>query len=495
MLRPVVPLLGGVAAVLWSRVGVVLVSSQVVGLHQSQHRTSPDPSNNTELTATEGDHVTFRCNIATAGGQQIVWRRGTEVLSAGPSLLKHDPRYSVAGPRSRGRQLGAELSVAQVTIEDAGEFVCQVQTDLGPRETRHVLTIQVPPRIRPVPASGQVTARQGESVSLRCNATGVPPPSIAWHKSVGSAQGGHQGCGGSCFTIPSVSLATSGDYLCSAVNGVGHPQHATITLNVLYPPEVSCGGEAAQGGGGAMVSLGCRVHGEPSPSVNWFRDGHMLESDGKRFRTEWNLDKRMHSLVIVRSAEEDFGNYSCVASNLMGTSRCFMELNGRPFNLSFYPSTDQMHSPHYYQVRWTTTSHYTVDRFTLLYRQISGGSHRGSAPSSVPAAEWSTVKIPGPGHHATPVLQSSWVLTNLSAEADYECIVQAHNRHGWSSPSPIYVFQTGEEGGSGVRSRHNWDRSLLVSAGSRLGAVLGLATYSATLLAVFVGRWIDGNLL
>ena len=82
----------------------------------------------------------------------------------------------------------------------------------------------------------------------------MPPPSIAWHKSVGSAQGGHQGCGGSCFTIPSVSLATrledilckyfythhikylfctSGDYLCSAVNGVGHPQHATITLNVL----------------------------------------------------------------------------------------------------------------------------------------------------------------------------------------------------------------------------------------------------------------------
>ena len=51
-----------------------------------------------------------------------------QVLSAGPSLLKPDPRYSVAGPRSRGRQLGAELSVAQVTIEDAGEFVCQVQS-------------------------------------------------------------------------------------------------------------------------------------------------------------------------------------------------------------------------------------------------------------------------------------------------------------------------------------------------------------------------------
>ena len=95
------------------------------------------------------------------------------------------------------------------------------------------------------------------------------------------------------------------------------------------------------------------------------------------------------------------------------------------------------------------------------------------------------ITIAGP--HAPPVLQSSWVLTNLSAEADYECIVQvvidrdiylhistivsiqcsvaancfpvflegyyfvaqAHNRHGWSSPSPIYVFQTGEEGATG----------------------------------------------
>ena len=71
------------------------------------------------------------------------------------------------------------------------------------------------------------------SVSLRCNATGVPTPTIAWHKSVGTAHGGHVACGGTCFTIPHVDLATSGDYICSAVNGVGHPQHATITLHVL----------------------------------------------------------------------------------------------------------------------------------------------------------------------------------------------------------------------------------------------------------------------
>ena len=56
--------------------------------------------------------------------------------------------------------------------------------------------------------------------------------------------------------------------------------------------------------------------------------------------------------TFLRSNHQHFGNYSCAASNLMGTSRCFMELNGRPFNLSFYSSELQgLASPHYHQVR------------------------------------------------------------------------------------------------------------------------------------------------
>lgn len=425
-----------------------------------------DETNTTDnVTAIEGDDVTFRCDISTGPGQQIVWRKGYEVLSAGPSLLKPDTRYSVTGSRVGRVNSGSKLSIQRVGKEDAGEFVCQVQSDGGLLESKHVLAIQVPPRISPVPPSGSITARQGDSVSLRCNASGVPTPKIAWHKSVGTAPGGHVSCGGTCYTIPHVDLATSGDYICSAVNGVGHPQHATITLHVLYPPEVSCQADQVQGGGGSPVTLGCFVHGEPSPTVNWFRDGHMLESDGRRFRMEWNLDKRMHSLSISRSADEDFGNYSCVASNLMGTSRCFMELNGRPFNLSFHPNiNEKVRSHNYYQVRWTTTSHYKVDRFTLLYRKISsigGGPMRGEGNYN-----WTTVKIPGPVHHET-VLETSWILSNLSATASYECIIQAHNQHGWSSPSPIYVFQTGDELEKGVSSHHNWDKSLLVSAGVR----------------------------
>ena len=42
-------------------------------------------------------------------------------------------------------------------------------------------------------------------------------------------------------------------------------------LLLADPPEVACQSDQVGGGGGVTVSLGCFVHGEPSPSVNWFR--------------------------------------------------------------------------------------------------------------------------------------------------------------------------------------------------------------------------------
>ena len=96
-----------------------------------------------------------------------------------------------------------------------------------------------------------MAARLGNTVTLRCSARGLPPPSVHWYKSVGSLRG-EVACGGECLTIPrylfqistvtmlttlcsvvSLSLAAAGDYLCSASNGVGHPAHASIHVAVM----------------------------------------------------------------------------------------------------------------------------------------------------------------------------------------------------------------------------------------------------------------------
>ena len=95
----------------------------------------PDLTGSENISAVQGESVMFSCNIETEPGQQIVWRKGTEVLSAGPILLKLDPRFSVTSQT-------AALTISNLAREDSGEFVCQVQTGLGLKETKHVLSIQ-----------------------------------------------------------------------------------------------------------------------------------------------------------------------------------------------------------------------------------------------------------------------------------------------------------------------------------------------------------------
>ena len=49
-----------------------------------------------------------------------------QVLSAGPSLLKMDSRYSVTGRVHGNTEPGSQLLIHKVRQEDAGEFFCQV---------------------------------------------------------------------------------------------------------------------------------------------------------------------------------------------------------------------------------------------------------------------------------------------------------------------------------------------------------------------------------
>ena len=118
------------ASLLCSQVSMTLYSQS-----DQSDLSGPASPGSENLTAVQGEAVIFRCNIETEPGQQIVWRKGTEVISAGPTLLKLDPRFSVNGQT-------AALTIISLAREDSGEFVCQVQTELGLRETKHVLAIQ-----------------------------------------------------------------------------------------------------------------------------------------------------------------------------------------------------------------------------------------------------------------------------------------------------------------------------------------------------------------
>ena len=90
------------------------------------------------LTVVQGGDLGLECRVQKMKThQQIIWRKGFEVIAAGASVLKPDFRYSVKlGPSS------SRLKIEKIALPDEGEFVCQVQTGLGLEEIKHHVTVQ-----------------------------------------------------------------------------------------------------------------------------------------------------------------------------------------------------------------------------------------------------------------------------------------------------------------------------------------------------------------
>lgn len=60
--------------------------------------------------------------------------------------------------------------------------------------------------------------------------------------------------------------------------------------------------------------------------------------------------------------------------------------------------------------------------------------------------DWTNVIIPGKLDSDSFNHRQSYEITNLRPDAEYECLVQARNRFGWSEASRIFHFYSGKRG-------------------------------------------------
>ena len=62
--------------------------------------------------------------------------------------------------------------------------------------------------------------------------------------------------------------------------------------------------------------MSCQVAGEPQPSVSWFFMERQLSAG-----TEVTVSQTrgLHTLTLTHVKNDSFGNYSCVASNRLGS--------------------------------------------------------------------------------------------------------------------------------------------------------------------------------
>lgn len=85
-------------------------------------------------------------------------------------------------------------------------------------------------------------------------------------------------------------------------------------------------------GDGDEAKLVCIVHGHPTPEVSWKRGGHLVASD-KHLMT--HDGEHRHSLIIRHVQEDDFGVYTCFASNKHGVTNSTLSITGQFIFFSF----------------------------------------------------------------------------------------------------------------------------------------------------------------
>nr|CAD2157874.1 unnamed protein product [Meloidogyne enterolobii] len=215
---------------------------------------------------------------------------------------------------------GQRLEILNLRSEDAGEYRCEAQNEVGDSSDSIKIDILVPPKIDKEAVELNPRLPLGRSFTLFCDVKAKPEAKITWTFNGIPLENG----GGLPFLsidngkrkflqIDNISLLHRGIYRCNAFNAAGNDS-IEYKIDVFDPPKIELRGGTTQVLENHDVVLACNASGEPPPVIAWQRNGVLVET-GARYSVENSFLK----VVDVRSS--DSGIYVCVATNEAGTDQ------------------------------------------------------------------------------------------------------------------------------------------------------------------------------
>uniref|UniRef100_A0A671VYR7 Neural cell adhesion molecule 1a n=1 Tax=Sparus aurata TaxID=8175 RepID=A0A671VYR7_SPAAU len=227
----------------------------------------------------------------------------------------------------------------------------------------------------------------------------------------------------SSLTLKNVQFTYAGQYLCTASNSIGQDDQ-NMYLEVRYAPKLQ-GNVAWYTWEGNPTNISCKVEAHPRATVVWYRDGLPVPS-ANFTNLKIYTTPTISYLEVTPSSQDDFGSYNCSATNAMGTE----------YKEFLLIEADVPTTPELYQVEPFSST--AVIQFGEP--EATGGVPiiKYRVQWRLPGQDWTEKEYSAEDEAAMQGI----TIFGLNPETTYEVRISAINGKGESESSPAKPFKT-----------------------------------------------------
>uniref|UniRef100_A0A183TFP7 Ig-like domain-containing protein n=1 Tax=Schistocephalus solidus TaxID=70667 RepID=A0A183TFP7_SCHSO len=144
------------------------------------------------ISALLGEGVILICNIFNMfASARVIWRRvsfdRSVMETVNDGLMSRDMSRWKIGQGKQTNSVRLEILSVDQTYEGYYSCECQYTGSVEPARAERILKVVAVPTINNFQSSYDTTVNEGDRVTLRCEAHGIPPPVITWRRTGGSS--------------------------------------------------------------------------------------------------------------------------------------------------------------------------------------------------------------------------------------------------------------------------------------------------------------------